>query len=174
VNAANAAVNPRRVTTVEILARRALELTCGQECVDWAVGLLVEGQDSVHLRELAGALEPLYHFEVAALRDAALDELHIEPVSPADAVTMYARERLRAALAGNANLIDAIYFVSQLYIAHDDARALLDFYLLDNAYADLRFQGEQWYWNGADRSNILEIMRQRAEEFVAEALPARD
>ncbi len=169
----NAAVNPRRVTTVEILARRALDMTCGQECVDWAVGLLVEGQDCMHLRELAGAVPPLSHFELAALRDATLEELHIEPVPPADAVTMYARERLRAALTGSADLVDEIAVVSQLYIRHDYLDALRDFYLLDNAYVDLRSQGEQWYWHGADRSNILEIMRQRAEEFVSEPLPAR-
>jgi hypothetical protein len=161
-------VKPYRVTTAEILARRALQMTCGQECVDWAVGLLVEGLDSTDLRRLAGEVQPSSHFHLAALRDRTLEELDISPVSPTDAVTNYARERLRAAVAGTADLATEIAAVSQLYLAHDDARALLDFFLLDNAYADLQLVDLQWYWNDANRSNILAIMRERAEKFVNE------
>lgn len=52
--------------TVEILARRRLDRECGQECVDWAIGMLEHGYgyDSKSLRALAGLTPPFHHFEM--------------------------------------------------------------------------------------------------------------
>jgi hypothetical protein len=160
-------MKPGRVTTAEILAHRALEMTCGQECVDWAVGLLIDGRDSMCLRRLAGAEAPHNHFELATLRDGTLEELGVEAVSREAALTGYARERLRAAIAGTADLTTEIEVVSQLCSGRDDVPLLVEFYLLHNAYADLQTSDLQWYWPEANRSNILAIMRQRAERFVS-------
>jgi hypothetical protein len=155
-----------RVTTAEIVARRALEMTCGQECVDWATDVLTAGRDTPHLRMLAGAEGPHNHFELAELRDRTLDELGEAPVSHVDGVRIYARERLRAATAGSADLRVEIAVVADLCSTNDYPGELHDFYLLHNAYEDLQSLGVQFYWPDADRANILAIMKHRAEEFV--------
>jgi hypothetical protein len=156
----------RRVSTAEIVARRALERSCGSECVDWAVSMLAEGFDSPHIRILAGKHGPHNHFELASLRDRALDELEVGVVSPHEAVRVFAKETLEAAIKGDADLRAAIETVSQLYIESDYPGDLLDFYLLRNAYRDLQTFGDQFYWPNADRSNILDIMKTCAEAFV--------
>ena len=162
-------MNLPRVTTARILANKALQNACGRECVDWAVSMLEAGADTPHLRILAGELPPYNHFVVAQLRDAALHELNLaEPVGDV-AVRKYAVERLRAALAGDEDLIEVLSVVKDLCISHDYQKDLYDFYLLFFAYSDLQEEPHQWYWAGATRENIVSVIRQRARDFVADA-----
>jgi hypothetical protein len=114
------------VTTARILAEKALQETCGQQCVDWAIGMLERGHDRPSLLQLAGMLPPHNHFEIAALRDRAMEELRIVEVLPSEAIRAYADEVLRFALAGNLDLIKAIEIVSDLCIADGYPRDLMD------------------------------------------------
>ena len=141
-------------------------MACGQECADWAIEMLMQGRDSAHLRMLAGMEGPHNHFELAALRDRVLGELGEEAPSRDEAVRLYAKERLRATMDGAADLLVEIEVVAQLYIGNDHQSALQDFCLLHWAYDDLQTSAVQWYWPGADRSNILAIMKRKVEEFV--------
>jgi hypothetical protein len=160
------------VSTGEIVASRALERQCGEDCIDWALSMLVDGHDSRHLRMLAGRVEPHNHFELAALRDRALEELGEKPVSFGQALRLFAKERLRLAIAGTADLPAEVARVANLCVADDYARDLYDFYLLHDAYTDLAHDDQAWTWPGANRSNILQIMKSRAEEFLRTAEPA--
>lgn len=155
-----------RVTTSQILAERALEESCGQQCVDWAVGLLEEGHVEDFVLRLAGMLPPYNHFEIRDLTDKALDELKVDDLPTDDAVTKYAAELFQSALAGRANLIDSLATVKQLCIANGYQQNIMDFYLLFFAYADLQSYDTQWYWPGADRENVQSIVRERAIAFV--------
>jgi hypothetical protein len=157
------------VSTERILAEKALRKTCGQQCVDWAVGMLERGLDTPHLLRLAAMLPPHNHFELANLRDRALDELTITDISQSEAITAYAKDILRTALENATNIIDAVAEVSQLCIASDYHRPIFDFFLLDNAYDELQSQMVQWYWDGATAENIVSLMRQRAEEFIGQS-----
>lgn len=157
------------ITTARILAEKALQGTCGQECIDWAVSMLEQGQDGRYLTMLAGMAPPLNHFEVADYRDRSLRELGIADIGDAEAVTAYAVEHLRIALAGEADLISTLSALKDLCIANDYQRNLYDFYELYFAYTDLQESDVQWYWQGATRENIVSIIRRRAEEFVRSA-----
>jgi hypothetical protein len=145
-----------RVTTAEIVARRALGMSCGAECVDWAVGLLAAGVDTVHLRRLAGIVPPYNEFEIAALLDKALDELSESAVSRSAAMTLYARSRLRAALQGDADLIHEVRTLAELCCQSGYADELYDFYNLQCAY-DLP---------GADPTEVTAKIRDFALAFV--------
>jgi hypothetical protein len=158
-----------KVTTARILANKALQEPCGRDCVDWAVRMLEEGQDSPHLRILAGELPPYNHFEVAQLRDAALRELDLLEPAGDVAVRMYAVERLRAALTGDEDLIEVLTVVKDFCVSQNYQKDLYDFYLLFFAHSDLQEEPHQWYWAGATRANILSLIRKRASEFVADA-----
>ena len=160
------------VTTLEILARRALNLPCGQECVDWAIDMLLMDVDTPHLRQLAGAIAPFSTFELSQMRDRALEELGAPAVAPADAPIVFARERLRLALDGKADLVDEVYEIAQLSLGLD-RRLLFDFELLWWAYQDLEVEDTQHYWEGADRTNILDIMASKAREFILRHEPPR-
>ncbi len=156
-----------KITTAHILAGKALQESCGQNCVDWAISMLEEGRDGHNLTMLAGMLPPYNHFEMAALRDRTLCELGIADLDAELAVRTFAVERLRLALEGDFNLMEAVREIKDLCIANNYQKDVYDFYLLFFAYVDLEFREMQYYWPGATRENIESIFRKRAEQFVA-------
>lgn len=152
-------------STAEILARRALEKACGGECVEWAITMLEQGYDSRSLRILASSDPPFNHFELAELRERALEDVGA-PIESEHALTTFAADILRAGLAGERRLWEAVVHVKDLCIDADYARELYPFYLLAFAAEDLEHEPVQWYWEGASRSNIDQIIREQARIFV--------
>ncbi|MGD9632409.1 MAG: hypothetical protein AB7G28_02145 [Pirellulales bacterium] len=155
-----------RVSNAQILAERALEQSCGQQCVDWAVGLIEEGHAEDFVLRLAGMLPPYNHFEIKDLRDKALAELRIDALPSDEAVTKYVVEILQLALSGGANLVESLALVKELCIANGYQKNIMDFYLLFFAYEDLQSYDTQWYWDGAEGQNIQSIIRDRATAFL--------
>jgi hypothetical protein len=115
---------------------------------------------------LAGMTPPFYHFEMAALRDRALEELGIAPISRPEALKIYAAEIALDALQGDRDMLAVLKELSRLCIEQDYVADLFDFYLLFNAWEDLLTSVDQWYWPDANRANIAEIARARLETFV--------
>ena len=156
------------VSTTQILARRSRQLSCGAECVDWAIGKLEEGHDSPSLRILSGLTPPLNHFEIAALRERVLADLSPPELQLEDPVMAYVREMIATAIAEDRLMVRTFQQIAQLAIELEHPRDLQRFYNLYSAWEDLQRFQEQWYWDGADRSNIERIMRQEAEAFIAQ------
>jgi len=156
------------VTTARILADRALQEPCGQQCVNWAVSMLVAGHDGRYLAMLAGLSPPYNHFELADLRDRALAEVGAPELTDVEAVRAYVAELLQFALAGEADLIETLGEVKDMYIAYGYPRDIQDFYSLYFAYDALRDSVVQWYWNGATQENIIDLIRARARQFISE------
>lgn len=155
-----------QVSTARILADKALQNPCGQECVDWAVSMLEQGQDGRHLVFLAGMAPPHNHFELAELRDRALEEVGVIGASDEIALRRYAAEELQRALAGEADLVEILRAFKDLCVGNDYRHELYDLYLLYFAYTDLLDSGEQHYWPGATRKNILPFIREQAEQLA--------
>ena len=115
---------------------------------------------------LASLVPPINHFEVAELRDKALSENGVADITRPRAVRLYAAELLRALLAGDAGIVEALKPISDLCIFEDYPSDLLDFYKLYFAYTDLLEFEVQWHWEGADTANIDSIVLDRAAKFV--------
>jgi hypothetical protein len=152
---------------MHILAMRALRRSCGEESVQWAISLLERGLDSRSLRILAGMTPPLNHFELSDLRDRVLEELSPRELNEADPVTAYVREIVVEALDNRQSLSEVFREVSEFSIALGYPTELRSFYLLRFAWEDLQDREVQWYWPGATRENIDDIMLGEAQRFVA-------
>lgn len=148
-------------STTQILAEKALNMDCGQTCVDWATGLLQAGAESLHLARLAGMTPPFNHFEVASLRDQALGELGIAHVSKRDAVRAWAAEHLRHAWEDGADRRTALRTISALCVSNDYLDELYEFHLLDCAWDDLDETGQSLHWPGATAETIEDIVQER-------------
>ena len=155
-----------RVSTARILADKALQNPCGKECVDWAVSMLEQGLSGRHLVFLAGMAPPHNHFELAELRDRALEEVGAVGVSDVIALRRYAAEELQWALSGEADLAETLRAFKDLCVANDYRREFYDLYLLYFAYTDLLDSEEQHYWPDATRENILSIIREQAAQLA--------
>ncbi len=157
-----------QVTTARILADRALQSLSSEACVDWAVGLLLGGHDGEAVAMLAGMSPPFNAFETADLCDRALAEVGAPDLAEDEAVHIFAAERLRAALSGDADMGETLGVVRDFCVAHDYDRALYDFYLLCFAREDLVDEQFSAHWPSATRASIDALIRQRAAAFVAE------
>lgn len=154
------------VSTAQILAERALQKTCDERCIQWAIDLLESGYDSGEVCRLSTMRPPHNHFELASLRDKVLDELGFQSISKDDAITMYVTELISDALSGRSGLDDVLEQVKEFCVANDYQSNIHDFYLLYYARLDLREQDYQYYWPEADRSNIDACTVERMRLFV--------
>jgi len=164
------------VTTARILAGKALQQLCGQECVDWAIAMIEQGREGHHLAMLAGQLPPHDPLELGRLRDGSLCELGIPELDPERAVAAHAVECARALLEDERVIGENLEVLKDLFMLDFDAPGpglsaelwddLRDFYLLYWAYSDLQEQEYQFYWPDATREDIVTVVRLRAEEFV--------
>lgn len=160
---------PRPISTNRILALKALDHSCGQQCVDWAICLIEQGRTERHVLMLAGMSPPFNYFEMAELRDRALAELGFRAISRSDALRIYAADIAQDAQSGQAETLATLRELNRLCIDEDYAAELQDFYSLYFAWDDLLTSHEQWYWPGATRENIAAIAHETLSKFVADA-----
>jgi hypothetical protein len=157
----------KEVTTAKLLLDKALNASCGQNCVDWALGMLEKGKESPNLLLLAGAVHPYNHFELAGWRDSAMNELGIESLDLDASISLYVSERLRAAIAdSDEGLRTAIEEIKDLCLSTGHHCMIFDFYRLYFAYEDLKTDTFSYHLEGATRQNIMSKMRTTAEAFV--------
>jgi hypothetical protein len=149
------------MTTTKLLAFKALERPCGQECIDWAIGMLEQGVEHKSVTILAGMTPPFNHFEIASLRDRALADLKVTELPRSHAVKAYVAELALQALADDKDLLHFLKELTNLCIAEDYPSELSDFYRLYFAWLDLRERGVQFYWPGATQENIEQLVRDR-------------
>ncbi len=118
---------------------------------------------------LAGMIPPFNHFELAQLRDQALREIAIVDVDDSTGTRLYAAACLRVAVDGRADLVETVRLLGDLCVALKYPHDLYDFYLLRHADDDLKLLTFSPHLPDATRENILSIMRERAQAFLAAA-----
>jgi hypothetical protein len=139
-----------------------------KDCVDWAVEAMCRGEDSPNLRILAGLTPPLSAFEVRDYASRALRELEIEIPQGADAISAYARDLVEDIVKSPEMMQRNLRILCAMCIAEDYQKDIYDFYMLRWAYDDLQQAEVQWYWEGADRSNIQMIVLNRCRDWLTE------
>jgi len=158
-------------STNAIRAWRTLERLPNSLWVDWATERMDAGDDTPSLRILAGLTGSFDQIDVTRLLDACLSELGVEPLDRETAVKVYASELLKNLLGNTQPVRDVLRELGDLCIQTEYDRELYPFYLLHFALWDLEDGEVQWYWDGADRSNIDGIVRKQASEWLVRHAP---
>jgi hypothetical protein len=161
------------VSTTRILAMKALERRCEQDCVDWAIGLLERGNRTRNVAILAGMIPPFNPFEMAEMRDRVLEELCVPALAREDAIVIYAGELAADAAEDPRSPYAVLRELSELCIAEGYLRELHECYLLSNAWEDLLSRNEQWYVANATLDNIETLARDELARLAAASLRAR-
>jgi len=129
-----------------------------QDCVDWAVDLLSQGDESPNLIILGGLTPPLDHFEVQDYTRRTIRELGLDIPRGVDGIIAYTRDLVEDIIDNPSVMGQRLRVLSDLHIQENYLKDLYDFYLLSNAYDDLQMFGEQHYWEGAKLGNIRVIV----------------
>jgi hypothetical protein len=155
--------------THEIEAWYALGFVQSQAVVEWALDAITAGWDSASLRILAGLEPPLDNLEVKRLHSAAFAELGIRPLPPEAHVRYYIASLLRRLVKGELRIQDALYRLAAVYTGGGhDYKLVYDFYRLYHAKDSLDSGWDQYYWNGADQSNVDQIIYEQARRWLEE------
>ena len=119
-----------------------------------------------YVGRLSSMQQPYNHFQIADLRDRAIDELGLLIGDISTNLTNYAAEILHAAILGKMPLLDALGAVKELCVANDYQSDLYDFYLLYFAKVDLQVDDYQYYWPDANRDSIDRIAQEQIQDFL--------
>ncbi|HVW98180.1 MAG TPA: hypothetical protein VHA56_19585 [Mucilaginibacter sp.] len=145
-------------STAEILAFKMIGRSIDKRWVDWAYDMLCEGFDTENLVMLAGETEPFNQFEMQRLTDQVFEELGLKWDDREAVLKNYVSYLIDPVLAGKKKADVVLSVLYGLYQELGYESSLNDFSLLYWAKDDLRYSDDQWYWPGATRGNIDEII----------------
>jgi hypothetical protein len=155
------------VTGATIRACRALGRPPSPSWVDWAVQALEDGRDGSNLRILAGLREPFDYSDTVRYVDGALIEAGVEPLAQSEAISAYSQELVSFLVERSTIRPEALSQLANLCVDTGYPKSLMPFYLLHFARQDLLAGRDQHYWDGADSSNIDEIVQNEARAWLA-------
>ena len=154
-------------TTAQILVFKMLGLDVDKRWTDWAYDMLCAGFETENLITLAGEAEPYNQFELRSLTDKVFKELNLRWDDREQVYVNYISYLITKALNGEIKPLTVLEIVRDLYLGDDYGILLQDFYMLYYAYDDLSYSDQQYYWNGATRSNIDSITKEYFKDWIA-------
>jgi hypothetical protein len=155
-------------STYEILAWKHLNLSVDKQWSNWAVEMMMAGYETKHLIELAGIEKPYNQFELQELTNKVFSELNLDFKNQDKVITDYTTFLAKKVISGKRDLLMTLNDLKDICIALDYDSKIYDFYLLFFAKYDLNYDTVQWYWDGADRSNIDQICIDYFKNWIQE------
>ncbi len=155
-------------STYEILALKVLNRSVDNTWIDWAIKMLQSGHDTEHLLILAGEAPPYNQFELNSLTNKVLDELSLDYSDKDQTIKNYACYLIDEVFEGRRKAFTVLDILKDIYVEVGREGYLYDFYSLYYAKDDLIYSENQWYWDGADRTNIDTIILDYFKKWKAE------
>jgi len=154
--------------TYKVVAYSDLITVNGDDCVDWAVEMIQLGHDTYSLLILAGLTKPTNQFEVKDYLKRALSELGLDEKTGDDASLSYSSYYITKIVKGE-NVKRNLGIVYEFCQLRDYEKIIYDFYLLYWAWGDLDYGNDyQYYWPGADKNNMEQIVIETAKKWISE------
>lgn len=148
------------VSTAEVLLHKVLNRDVEQIWIDWALEMLIAGFDTENLVILAGESEPSPYnqFYLQELTSKVLAELALDLSNPHQLIKNYVYHLINNVIIDKIKSVNALSILKNLCQELNDERSLYNLCLLYWAKEDLSYADEQWYWEGADKYNIDQII----------------
>lgn len=147
------------VSTYRVLMKKAFNEDIDETWIDWAIEMIREGYESDNLYILAGISKPYQQFELQRLTDKVFVDLNLDYEDKLLMIRNYIYYLISTSLNEPSNYLSTLKEIKDICIALDMEQEYIDFYLLYFAKDDLNDSEVQWYWDGADRTNIDLIIR---------------
>jgi len=155
-------------STYEILLWKFLNKSVDEKWSNWALEMMMVGFDTEYLVQLAGIDKPYNYFELSDLTDKVFKELKLDYTNRDKVVNNYVTYLCKEVLNSNRGLLKTLREIKDLCIALDYDNKIYGFYSLYFAKEDLNYSSVQWYWEGADKSNIDTICFDYLKKWIKE------
>jgi hypothetical protein len=155
----------KALSTYRILKSKAFNENIDESWIDWAIEMIEAGYESENLYMLAGETKPYDQSQLQELTNKVFQDLNLD-YSDRDASTRnYVYHLILSSIDHPETYFRMLRELRDIY--YSDAR-YLDFFLLYYAKGDLAIDEVQWYWDGANRENIDQIIRAKFETWIRE------
>ena len=135
-------------------------------CVEWAVNQMCAGQESPSLIVLAGFCEPLPSDEVRDYTIRSFHDLGMKIPTVPEAIMAYVSDLIQE-ISNDPEVMQCnLALLCDLCIELDYEENVYPFYLLRWAFDDLQVSDVQWYWDGARRDNIVDIVLEQCKFWL--------
>ncbi|HRH48847.1 MAG TPA: hypothetical protein PLP23_08845 [Panacibacter sp.] len=154
-------------STYKILKEKAFNSDVNESWIDWAIEMMEVGYESVNLYELAGTTRPYNQFELQELTNKVFKELNLDYSDKTNALKNYIYFLLTTSIDKPENYNRVLQEFRDIYYELDADPEYQDLALLYWAKDDLIYSEFQHYWDGADRTNIDQIIREQFGLYIA-------
>lgn len=154
-------------TTKRILAYRARSQGAEPDWVDWAVQMMMQGHDTPHLRQLAGADTGCDRQEFFEINERTLTELGLDRSADENVVKEYAVEVLEKVKAGQQQPLEAIWTLEELGSPSQED-FLSPFYNLAYWSSAVKNGEPNYEWGPLTPENMDQFLRNTCLEGLAQ------
>ena len=153
-------------STFRIVKDKVLDKDINESWVDWAIEMIEAGYENLNLYELAGIIRPYNQVELRNLTEKIFDDLSINYKDKEAAIRNYACFIISNSIDKPEKYLSTLLELKSIYLDLDWEKEYSDFYLLYFAKYDLTNYEDQFYWIGADKENINDIIKKRFQNFI--------
>jgi hypothetical protein len=153
-------------STKAIFGKRTLKQLSAEVYVDWAVEMLVQGQDSFHLRILAGLDRSGSVFEAEDHFLRSIKELGIAEPEQEEAVRAYGCEIAQQIIDGQLSAQEGVKTLYSICLDMDYSRDFIIWLELDDALDSLLAGEYPYSYPSASMKNFDAIVKKEAENFI--------
>ena len=154
------------LSTYRILKAKAFNEDIDDSWTDWAIEMMEAGNVSDNLHMLAGVSTPYNQFELQELTSKVLQDLRLDYSNKDSVLSNYVCFLLSTAIDHPEDYVKTLRELRDIYYQSGMDSRLKDFYLLYYAKEDLTVDVVQWYWEGANRENIHQLIRGRFQNWI--------
>lgn len=152
----------------KILKAKAFNENVDESWIDWAIEMVEIGYESENLYMLAGVTKPYNQFELQELTSKVFRELHLDYSDKRTVLKNYVYYLISSSIDHPETYFKTLRELKDICRDLDMEPEYMDFYLLYYAKDDLTVEEVQWYWEGANRENMNQIIKERFLKWTGE------
>ena len=146
--------------------KKAFNEDIDESWIDWALEMMEAGYEAENLYILAGITKPYNQFELQELTDKVLADLNLRINDKLLTIRNYVYYIISKSMNEPNNYLKTLKEIKDICIGLDMDNEYMNFYLLYFAKDDLNESENQWYCDGADRSNIDKIVKENFQKYI--------
>lgn len=137
---------------------KSLNHDIDESWIDWAIEMMEAGFQSENLYILAGATKPYNQFELQELTNKVLQDLDLDSDNKTQVIKNYTYYLISTSIYKPEVYYSTLLELRNICQDLEMDREYMNFYCLFYAKDDLLVSVNQWYWDGATRENIDQII----------------
>jgi len=154
-------------STYKILKDKVFNSDIDESWIDWAIAMMQAGYETESLYQLAGISKPYNQFELQDLTNKVLNDLQLDFSDKKIILKNYAYFLIKSNIDTSENYEKILREFWDIHYELNEDADYQNFTFLYWAKDNLDYSDSQSYWEGANKDNIDEIIKQQFQLYIA-------